>query len=110
MPKFLNELDIYILASKSEGFPLKLLEAASCGRLCIATRVGGAEELIQDQVTGYFFDRGKNNITEIIQNIKKNKLAQINKTFLMRKNIENYWSWEHTSKKWIEFFLLNLKS
>ena len=53
MHKFLNELDIYIMASKSEGFPLKLLEAASCGRLCIATRVGGAG-LIQDQVTGYF--------------------------------------------------------
>ena len=110
MPDFLNKLDIYVMASKSEGFPLKLLEAAACGRLCVATKVGGSEDLIKDNITGYFFDRNKNDLLKIIENIKKNKLLERKKGLLMRKNIENNWSWKLRSKEWINFFLANIHS
>ena len=108
MPNFLNGLDIYILASKSEGFPLKLLEAASCGRLCITTKVGGAEDLIKNNINGYFFDRNKNNLIEILNIINQNRLNEINKGLLLRKEIEESWSWKINSKKWLDFFIKNL--
>lgn len=48
----LNALDVFVLPSLSEGFPISLLEAMSIGLPCIATRVGGIGEIIEDGVTG----------------------------------------------------------
>jgi len=64
MPQFLNNIDVYVLASASEGFPLKVLEASACGRPVITTRVGGSEELIIDGENGFFVDRNMDAIAE----------------------------------------------
>jgi polysaccharide biosynthesis protein PelF len=40
--------DIVVSSSKSEGFPLGLLEAMAYGKAIVATRVGGSYELLQD--------------------------------------------------------------
>lgn len=45
-------VDVFILPSLWEGMPNVLLEAMALGRPIVATRVGGAEELIKDGVTG----------------------------------------------------------
>lgn len=44
-PKF----DVFILPSLSEGFPLTILEALSSGVPCLATRVGGIPEILEDE-------------------------------------------------------------
>lgn len=43
----------FILASRQEGMSLALIEAMICGRVPIVTDVGGATELIQDNVSGF---------------------------------------------------------
>jgi glycosyltransferase involved in cell wall biosynthesis len=48
----LNALDVFVLPSLSEGFPISLLEAMSIGLPCIATGVGGIGEIVEDGVTG----------------------------------------------------------
>ncbi len=48
----LNALDIFVLPSLSEGLPICLLEAMSMGLPCIASKVGGIEEILEDGVTG----------------------------------------------------------
>jgi glycosyltransferase involved in cell wall biosynthesis len=45
-----------LMPSLIEGTPLTLLEAMVCGRVCIATKVGGNEEWITDEENGYLVD------------------------------------------------------
>jgi sugar transferase (PEP-CTERM/EpsH1 system associated) len=48
----LGALDVFVLSSTSEGLSNTILEAMAAGRPVVATRVGGAEEMIADGVTG----------------------------------------------------------
>jgi glycosyltransferase involved in cell wall biosynthesis len=47
--KYLQESDIFILASEYEGFSVALLEALSVGLVCVATPTGGSIEAMQDK-------------------------------------------------------------
>ncbi len=44
--KFFNEIDLLVLSSISEGQPLVIAEAASCGVPTVATDVGGCREML----------------------------------------------------------------
>jgi glycosyltransferase involved in cell wall biosynthesis len=48
----LDEADIMVLPSVSEGLPVALLEARAHGTAVVATRVGGIPEAITDGVDG----------------------------------------------------------
>ena len=56
IPKFIGELDIAVLCSNTEGLPNVLVEYMAAGRPVVATRVGGAEELIDDGVHGLIIE------------------------------------------------------
>jgi glycosyltransferase involved in cell wall biosynthesis len=53
IPDFLGNLDIFVLPSTSEGFPLVVLEAMAAGKPVVATRSGGPEEIIRDGHDGF---------------------------------------------------------
>ncbi len=44
--------DIFALASHFEGFPVALLEALACGVACVATRVGGCVDILDNGRVG----------------------------------------------------------
>lgn len=44
--------DVLVNASLSEAFPMPILEAMACGLPVVATRVGGTQEAVEDEVTG----------------------------------------------------------
>ena len=52
IPEVLSELDVFVLSSVSEGFPLVTLEAMAAGKPVVVTRCGGPEEVIDDGQTG----------------------------------------------------------
>jgi len=52
IPSVLREIDLLVCASLREGLPNSVLEAMSAGLPVVATRCGGAEELVVDGETG----------------------------------------------------------
>lgn len=52
VPVYLNQLDIYVAASRLESFGVAVLEASACGLPVIVTNVGGLPEVVEDGLTG----------------------------------------------------------
>jgi glycosyltransferase involved in cell wall biosynthesis len=49
LPFIYHQYDVFVLPSRTEGFPLALIEALAAGLPCIATDVGGVCELLRDE-------------------------------------------------------------
>lgn len=63
----LQAADVFLLPSSSEGMPAALVEAMACGLPAIVTRISGCEDLVVDDVNGYFVAP---DAAEIAANIK----------------------------------------
>lgn len=88
---YLQKSDIYIQASSYEGLPHVILEAMSHNLSIISTPIGGTNEVIQDGKNGWVwelennFKPNKNNLIEILNNLKLNSSDDVNK----RTNAQN---------------------
>lgn len=60
---YLKRADIFLSTSRTEGLPLSILEAMSCGLPIIATAVGGVVDIVRDEINGYLVR--DNNSTEL---------------------------------------------
>ena len=61
------DADVYVLPSQYETFPMTVLEAYSCGKPVIASKVGGLKDLVVNGETGLLFDLG--NTVQLAKNI-----------------------------------------
>ena len=55
---YLREADVYLSTSLSEGMSNALLEAMSHGVMPVVSRVSGAEDLVEEGVSGFLFPPG----------------------------------------------------
>jgi glycosyltransferase involved in cell wall biosynthesis len=109
MPEFLNSLDVYVLASRSEGFPLKGLEASACGCAIVTTRVGGMEDLIIDGRTGIFLERSMKDLIGKITMLNENRGRVRKLGRACRQVVESRWGWETRAEDWYKFIRMNVK-
>ncbi len=55
---FLRASDVYAFPSFFEAMPLSLLEAAACGLACVASRIGGVVDALEDGQSGMLVEAG----------------------------------------------------
>lgn len=58
VPEHLRSLDVFVLPTEHEALPNALMEAMASGLPCVATRVGGIPDLIEDGVSGRLIEPG----------------------------------------------------
>jgi len=64
--KLLNSVDIFTLPSRSEGFPVAILEAMALGKPVIASSRGGISEMVQDGRNGVLVEPSSGQIANAI--------------------------------------------
>lgn len=107
MPKYYNNIDIYVCASRTEGTPNTILESMACGVPVISTDVGIVPEVFGEGQKKYIINRDKEDLkTKIIELISnKEQLKKLSEENL--KQIQE-WSWENKSNRFKQFFDNNL--
>lgn len=58
IPALLRRADLFVLASRSEGFGIALAEAMAAGRPCVVTSIQAFRDLVEDGRTGLLVDVG----------------------------------------------------
>lgn len=91
LPEYLNKCNVYCIPSRHEGCPKALLEAMSCGLICIGTRVKGITDIIKHESTGFLCKEDPESLAVAIDTALKDqtKNAQIRKNAVKFIN-ENY--------------------
>jgi len=76
LPTWFNAADVFFLPSRSEGTPVAVLEALSCGIPVVASKVGGIPDVIRNGKTGYVvesedIDAFEQRLRELLQSCEK---------------------------------------
>jgi len=88
-----SKIDIFVLPSFTESFPLTILEAMSSGVPVIASNVGGIPEIIENQKDGLLFEAGNaNQLAKTIINLLSNKNLRKSISLNARLKVENKFS------------------
>lgn len=92
LAEYLNELNLLVLPSFTEGLPNIMLEAFACGTPVLATPVGAIPDIIIDGKTGFLMENNtpeciKNNVVRALNNHDTNQIISNAKSYVL-KNFE----------------------
>jgi glycosyltransferase involved in cell wall biosynthesis len=107
--KWYQQSDIFVLSSQSEGVPLALLEAMSCGLPCVCTAVGGVPDILSDSGVGYTVspndsDSLASRISELLENATLRRAMGMHARDLVRRK----YTVEKMSQKILEVYVETL--
>jgi glycosyltransferase involved in cell wall biosynthesis len=101
----LNNTDIFVNPSYSEGLPTSILEAGSVGIAIIATKVGGTDEIIENQKNGILIEPGdtqalKSSLEMLIDDVNLRIKIGTN----VQKTVVEKFDWDIIMEKYIKLF------
>ncbi len=105
IPKVLEESDVFVLPSYSEGLSNALMEAMSSGCACVASDVGGNAFLLQNGVSGLLFPAGdrealKGHLRRLLEDPAKRRDLGLK----ARARILEYFSWDVVANQYASLF------
>ncbi|RLI95708.1 MAG: hypothetical protein DRP00_06400 [Candidatus Aenigmatarchaeota archaeon] len=103
LSKIYNLCDVYIQPSLYESFSLTVLEALACGKVVVASKVGGIPEFLRNEKNGFLVSpKPKEFISKILEILEGNKnLERIKRNALLT---AKEFSWEVVAKKTLRLF------
>jgi|YelNatPaOPRAMG01_1025707.scaffolds.fasta_scaffold03649_6 glycosyltransferase involved in cell wall biosynthesis len=108
MPDVINDSDVIILTSISEGLPSIVLEAMACGKPVICTPVGDLPYIIKDGINGFLLNNvSERNSFELAERLKMLILDKeyCKKVGLQaRKAIEKLFDWDRIGERYYHCF------
>ena len=101
IPNLLNEIQILIIPSFTEGLPNVMLEAMACGSIVLATSVGSIPDIVQDYETGLILKSSHpTHIARSVSAILKQLELMNNMQSSARKMVEHRFTFEHAIRLW----------
>ena len=111
IPAILRRMGLLVLASKKEGLPYSCLEAMSAGLPVVATRCGGAEELVVDGDTGLLVPVGDPaRLGEAITSVISDPEAMKKMGDAGRRRVETYFSGQACAEQFEKLYRNILES
>lgn len=98
MPQWYSTISCYICASSWEGTPNPPLEAMSCGRPIISTRVGIIPRILNDGINGFAIRRSVDDIVDAINMMCDRDMMKM--SFAARFAAESH-SWTYKIMPWL---------
>jgi UDP-glucose:(heptosyl)LPS alpha-1,3-glucosyltransferase len=100
---FYQAADAFLLPSAYEAFSLAMLEAASCGLPLLATRVSGAEDLLQDGINGWFITQDASDIALRLSALAADRARGAAMGAAAREASARF-SWEATARSYVALY------
>ena len=104
VPKLMNGADIFLLASKFEGFGLVVAEAMACECYVVATDSGGVAEVMGDTGKRVPINDSMALANAIKEAIELNVVDRIQNNKKARMRVEEYFSLEASVQKWLALY------
>jgi len=103
IPEFLSQAQVFVLASRREGFGLVVTEAAAAKVPVVCTKAGGIPELITDGVTGSLVDIDDHialagAIVDVLTHPDEARRMAVKFYEYVRRNL----TWHHSYEKYIQ--------
>jgi glycosyltransferase involved in cell wall biosynthesis len=101
-----RQVDIVCIPSLHDGMPNVLLEAMSCGKIVVASEVGGALDVIKARKNGFLFSRGNAQSLadelKYVSSLSAEQRQQVKNN--ARETIVAEFSWELERKHYLKIF------
>lgn len=104
LPAWYNWADLFILPSYKEGSPKVLLEAMSCGSVCLVSDIPENLDILKNEVNGFVCGTDVQSIGDSIKNIMNRKNLQ-KISLQARETIEENYSFKLLMKKEVDFLI-----
>lgn len=100
-----GSLDTFVLTSLNEGLPMSLLEAMSMGTVPVCTKVGGMQEVIENEESGYLVESGSSvDLAEVLALLCENAELRDSVGRKARRRVQSHYSIESSVEKLLRLY------